>query len=104
MFIVILAGCFTGTIKGNSIIGMILGILSVMIAYFLAKVSINGQLVETYGMIGSGDTIITGTNVIYIGVMFYIFMFVAVISAILLIYHVFNEINYHLKPELEAEI
>lgn len=103
MFIIVLVGCFIGTMKGNSIVGMISGVLSVMISYFLAKVSINDQLIETYGMVGSTDTIVTGTNTIHISAMFYILMFIALISAILLIYHIFNEINNQLTPELEDE-
>ena len=103
LLIVVLAGCFIGTIKGNSIVGMICGILSVMISYFLSKVSLNGQLVESYGGLTSTDSLVTGNYIIQNAAMGWIFMFLALISAILVIKIVFNEINYQLVSELEAE-
>lgn len=80
----------------------ITGILSVMLAYFLSKVAINGKLVDTFAGVSAVDEIITGNYVIQNAAMGYIFMFLALISAILVIKIVFNEINYQLKPELEA--
>ena len=83
---------------------LISGIIAVMLGYFISKVSVNGQLVHTYGGVTTGDTITTGNYIIQNAAMGYIFMFLALISAILVIKIVFNEINYQLMPELEAEI
>lgn len=83
---------------------VITGILSIMSSYFLSKVSVNGHLVQTFGGVTSGDTIITGTYVIQNAAMGWIFMFLALISVILVIKIIFNEINYQLTPELEAEL
>ena len=82
----------------------ITGILAIMLSYFLSKVAINGNLVNTFAGVTTGDAITTGNYIIQNASMGWIFMFLALISAILVIKIVFNEINYQLVSELEAEV
>ena len=103
ILIVVLCGTLVVTVKSTAPIGIVFGIISLMLSFFLSKVSINGQLVETYGYVGSGDTIITGVNVIQVSALAWLFAFVAIISLALIVYHIINEIRYQTEPILEEE-
>lgn len=80
------------------------GLLSVLISFFLAKTSINGSLVMTFGGITSSDTIVSGSTAIQNSGMYYIYMFISLISVGLVIKMIANEIIYQTEPILEDEI
>lgn len=59
--------------------------LSVILAFVLAKVSINGQLVQTFAGVSSADVIVTGTQVIQISWLGWLFTFVGLAMVVLTI-------------------
>jgi len=57
--------------------------LAVILAFILAKISINGQLVQTFAGVSSGDVIVTGTQAIQISWIGWLFSFIGIAMVIL---------------------
>lgn len=85
------------------IMNIISGILSIVLTYILSKISINGMLVIQFGGISSADTIITDTISITNLPMSYVFLFLAVVSVIITVINILNEIKYNIEPDLEGD-
>jgi hypothetical protein len=82
---------------------IISGILSIILAYILSKISINGMLVQQFGGISSTDTIITDTVSITNLPMSYVFLFIAVVAVLITISNILVEVKYNLEPDLEGD-
>lgn len=85
-------------------INVITGIVCTILFYFLSKISINGQLVEQFGDIDSSNTIITSTATVQNEPMSIIFLFLAILSALITIINIFKEVQYNVSPDLEGEL
>lgn len=59
--------------------------LSIILSFALAKVSINGQLVQNFAGVSSADVIVTGTTVIQVPWMSWVFTAIGIAMVILTI-------------------
>lgn len=82
------------------IINIVAGMLGVIVAYVLSKISINGMLVMQFGGITSTDSIVTDSVSIYNSPQSYIFLFIAIILLGITIINILSELKYTLEPDI----
>ena len=87
----------------SGIYGISSSLLTVMIAYMNSKVLINGQLVQYFSGVSSGDIIVTGTRVMESLSMSYIFLFIAIIMTGVFISKTYTEVTRLLTPDLGGD-
>ena len=91
------------SVYNSKIINIFAGIVATMLAYTLSKISINGMLCQVFGGVSSTDTVITNTTTIIYMPMSYIFLFISLISTLILIANVLTEVQFNLQPDLNLE-
>lgn len=91
VFLFVLAGAsfyFTG------IFAIFTSMLSVMVAFIMSKVAVNGTLIENIGGIDSSGNIIQGFTIIEMPALSYILCFVGLFMVVILAAQVFREIKF----------
>lgn len=82
------------SLKATGISAIFTSMLSVMLAFVLAAVSVNGTLQDNVGGLDGAGNIIQGVTVIEIPALSYICVFIGVFMLVVFISHVLNEIKW----------
>ena len=83
-------------------LSIITGVIAVILSYTLSKISINGVLVKQFGDVTTADTVITDTVSITNLPMSYLFLFIGILTFIITVMNILNEVRYNLEPDIEA--
>lgn len=96
--------CIAFALTHLKYINIICALVGGMLAFMLSRISVNGLLVQQFGGVASNDTIITDTVAFTSQPMSYLFLFFFIISVILIVKNILQEIHYNLSPDLDIEL
>lgn len=93
---------FIISLTRHSKITIITSMITILLSYSLSKICINEKLVQTFSGISSTNTIVVSPQIYTLSEVSYIYLFIALISTLILILYIVQELQYNMKDELEG--
>ena len=99
MGVILLISIFMA-VKGTGIPSIFSSLISIMLAYIMSKIVINGTLIQNIGGVDGSGNIVQGTTVIQIESLSYILLFVGLFMVVILAVQVLREIKFRESQDI----